>query len=98
MVTFHLFARPALRRLAGGEPDDRRATAVIDEPLARSPQRDQVIRCRIEARDDGWHVSPTKEQGSHVLTSMLDAAAFALVPSGEGELPAGSRVDIELLA
>jgi len=97
MVTFHLFARPALRRLAGGEPDDRRATAVIDEPLARSPQRDQVIRCRIEARDDGWHVSPTKEQGSHVLTSMLDAAAFALVPSGEGELPAGSRVDIELL-
>jgi molybdopterin biosynthesis enzyme len=57
-----------------------------------------VVRCRLEARDDGWHVEPTKEQGSHVLTSMLGARAYALVPAGEGELPAGSRVDIELVA
>jgi molybdopterin biosynthesis enzyme len=62
-----------------------------------SPSREQVIRCRVDARDDGWHVTPTKQQGSHVLTSMLDARAYALVPPGEGELTAGSRVDIELV-
>jgi molybdopterin molybdotransferase len=97
MVTFHLFARPALRALAGARPDETRSSAVLDTPVRRNPARDQVIRCRLEARPDGWHVEPTKEQGSHVLTSMLDAAAFALVPAGEGELAAGERVEVELL-
>ena len=97
MVTFHLFARPALRRLAGAEPFDLRTRAVADAPIERSPERDQVIRCRVDLRDDGWHVAPTKAQGSHVLTSMLEAQAFALVEAGEGAIAAGEHVDIELL-
>jgi molybdopterin molybdotransferase len=99
MVTFHLFARPALRRLAGAETVELRARATLDRPLKLSPGREQVVRCRVAARDDGWHVEPTRNaQGSHVLTSMLGASAFAFVEAGEGELPAGARVDIELLA
>jgi molybdopterin molybdotransferase len=97
MVTFHLFARPALRLLAGAEPDDTRARAVLDVPWRRSPGRDEVVRCRLTAREDGWHVEPTKAQGSHVLTSMLDASAFALIEAGDGEVPAGAHVDIELV-
>jgi molybdopterin molybdotransferase len=97
MVTFHLFARPALRVLQGADPSDIHVRAVLDSPITRNPVRDQAVRCRLEARDDGWHVEPTKEQGSHVLTSMLGARALALVPAGEGELPAGARVDAELL-
>jgi molybdopterin molybdotransferase len=97
IVTFHLFVRPALRRLAGGEASDTRARALLDSPLARNPKRDEVVRCRLEARDDGWHVRPTKEQGSHVLTSMVGADAFALIPRGEGEVAPGERVDIEIL-
>jgi molybdopterin molybdotransferase len=97
MVTFHLFVRPALRVLAGAEPADTRVRAILDTPLPRTPNRDEVVRCRLEARDDGWHVTPTGSQGSHVLSSMLDADAFALVPAGEGGLAAGERVDIELV-
>ena len=65
--------------------------------VERHPHRDQALRCRLHAEDDGWHVQPTKEQGSHVLTSMVGAAALALVPAGLGELSAGDRVDVELL-
>ena len=97
MVTFHLFARAALRRLAGGNPDDRRATAVLDARVARNADRDEVLRCTLSARDDGWHVAPTKEQGSHVLTSMLGAGAFALVTAGQGEIAVGDRLPVELL-
>ena len=57
----------------------------------------EVLRCRLEARPDGWHVAPTKPQGSHILSSMVGAGALALVPRGEGELPAGSQIDIEFL-
>jgi molybdopterin molybdotransferase len=98
MVTFHLFARPALRALAGARADDTRASAVLDEPLRRNAGRDEVVRCRLRAEDDGWHVSPTRDnQGSHVLTSMLAAEAFALVEAGEGTIEPGERVPIELL-
>ena len=97
MITFHLFARPALLALAGASPDVTRARALLDEPVPRSPGREQVIRCRLDPRDDGWHVRPTKQQGSHVLSSMLDAAALALIPAGEGTVEAGERVDIELV-
>ena len=97
MVTFHLFARPALRALAGAEPSDSHGTAVLDAPVRRSPDRDQAVRCLLRAADDGWHVEPTKAQGSHVLTSMLGAGALALVPPGDGAAQAGERVHIELL-
>jgi molybdopterin molybdotransferase len=98
MVTFHLFARPALRRLAGADHADSRATALLDSPVKQARERESMIRCRLRAEEDGWHVDPTTAaQGSHVLTSMLGAGAFALVPAGEGELPAGTRVDVELL-
>lgn len=97
IVTFHLFARPALRRLAGGDARDTRAQARIDVAYPREPGRDQVLRVRLDARADGWHVTPTKPQGSHVLTSMLGAGAFAIVPRGDGEVAAGSALDIELL-
>jgi molybdopterin molybdotransferase len=98
LVTFHLFARPALRALAGAATNDKHARAILDVAIPREPGRDQVLRCRLDARDDGWHVAPTKPQGSHVLSSMIGAGAYALIPRGEGEFPAGAEVDIELLS
>jgi molybdopterin molybdotransferase len=97
MVTFHLFARPALRRLAGADPGDVRSTAVLDVPLVRNPSRAQVVRCRLHTEADGWHATPTGPQGSHVLSSMLGVDAFALIREGHTELAAGTRIDIELV-
>jgi molybdopterin molybdotransferase len=97
-VTFHLFARPALERLAGAAETARpRAIAVLDEAVARHPLRDQAVRCTVRDGSDGRHVRPTGPQGSHVLTSMLRADALAVIPAGEGEVAAGDRVEVELL-
>jgi molybdopterin molybdotransferase len=97
MVTFHLFARPALRRMAGADPAERYATAVLDVPLARHPGRAQVIRCRLHTEPDGWHATPTGDQGSHVLSSMVGVDAFALVREGDTEVAAGTPIDVELI-
>ena len=97
MVTFHLFARPAVRALQGADPGIEPAAARAGEPLRRNPKRDQMVRVRLERGDDGWTATPTKAQGSHVLTSMLGAAGLARVPAGDGDIAAGERVDIELL-
>jgi molybdopterin molybdotransferase len=97
IVTFLLFAAPALRALQGADPGITRASAVLDAAVARNPRREQAVRCRLRSADDGWHAEPTGPQGSHLLTSMLGARALALIPAGDGELAAGERVEIELL-
>jgi molybdopterin molybdotransferase len=98
MVTFQLFARPALAALQGAEPEARRATASLEEAVARNPQREQAIRVRLLQGENGLVARPTKgAQGSHVLTSMLGADALALIAPGDGRAEAGERVEVELL-
>ena len=97
MVTFMLFVRPAILRMLGAEERPARATAILDEDYKKVPGRAHLVRCRLELADDGWHARPTKDQGSHVLTSMLGADALAIVPTESGPVSAGRRVEIELL-
>jgi molybdopterin molybdotransferase len=98
MVTFALFVRPALAALQGADPAITRTTARLDQPIKRNPRREQAVRVRLRAGDDGWRATLTKgAQGSHVLTSMLGANALALVPPGEGEAAAGELLEVELL-
>ncbi len=98
MVTFQLFVRPALAALQGADPAVIRTTALLDEPVARHPHREQAVRVRLRATENGWRAVPTRgAQGSHVLTSMLGADALAMVMPGQGEAPAGERVEVELL-
>jgi molybdopterin molybdotransferase len=97
MVTFQLFARPALAALQGADPAARRATATLDEAVGRNPRREEAVRVRLRHAEDGLHALTTGEQGSHILTSMLGADALALVAAGDGELSAGERVEVQFL-
>lgn len=99
MVTFLLFVRPAIRAMLGVAGEEaRRTTAILDQEYPKQPGRAHLVRCRLELREDGWHARPTKEQGSHVLTSMLGADALAIIPTAAGGVAAGERVEIELLS
>ena len=98
MVTFQLFVRPALAALQGADPGITRTTARLARPVERNRQREQAVRVRLAAGDDGWQASPTKDaQGSHVLTSMLGADGLALIAPGDGDAPVGELVEVELL-
>jgi molybdopterin molybdotransferase len=98
VVTFSLFARPALAALLGAREermlDPEAALAVA---VRRRPMREQALRVRLH-RDDGQTVAvPNGPQGSHVMSSLLGADALAMIPPGDGELAAGSRVPLEHL-
>jgi molybdopterin molybdotransferase len=97
MVTFVLFARPALRALQGSDPSATRTVARLDGPIPANEDRDQAVRCRLRVADDGWHAEPTGPQGSHVMSSMLGAGALAIVPAGERDLAPGELVSVELI-
>jgi molybdopterin molybdotransferase len=97
MVTFQLFVRPALAALQGADPAAARGYAALTEQVPRNPRREEAVRVRLEATEDGWRATPTGPQGSHVLTSMLGAEALARIERGEGTVEPGERVEIELL-
>ena len=97
IVAFLLFARPAIQALLGVELARERTTAILDQDYEKRAGRAHLVRCRLELADDGWHVRPTKDQGSHVLTSMLGADALAIIPTESESVSAGDRVEIELL-
>jgi len=97
MVSFELFARPGLRRLAG-YPDDRlsrpRLAAVAAEPLRRRPDgRVSFVRVEVEVDDGALRVRIAGGQGSHQLSAMARANGLAILPDGPG-VEAGERVDV----
>jgi molybdopterin biosynthesis enzyme len=83
--------------MQGAAVEQRRAAATFDADYAKRPGRAHVVRCTLTARDDGWHVRPTKEQSSHVLTSMLGVQALAYLEVDRADVRAGERVEIEIL-
>jgi molybdopterin molybdotransferase len=91
-VTFVLFARPALAALQGGDARVPRTSATLGVAVERHPDRDECVRIRRAA--DGT-VHPTGPQDSHVLSSLLGADGLAIVPRGDGVLPAGTEVAVE---
>jgi molybdopterin molybdotransferase len=97
MVGFHLFVRTALAAMQGADPSVPRASATLEAPVPRHPSREQAVRVHLDTSGDGWCARSTGPQGSHMLTSMLGASALALIAPGEGEVPAGERVEVELL-
>jgi molybdopterin molybdotransferase len=99
VVTFSLFVLPALNALQGRTEERRLETeAVLDVDVKRSPRREQAIRVVLKRGLGPTTAVPNGAQGSHILTSLLGADALAMVPAGEGIVPAGSTVALEELA
>src|SRR5688572_25733598 len=102
MVSFELFARPALRRLAGFAGDELSrplVDAIAEDGLARQPDgKLHLVRVVLSRRssDGAFVVRSAGGQGSHLLTSMSRANAFALVPDGDG-VQAGGTVPTMIL-
>jgi molybdenum cofactor synthesis domain-containing protein len=102
MVSFELFARPALKQMAGVIGDGRfrtRVTAIADEPFKRRPDG-KTHFVRVVAVDDDigarWHVRSAGGQGSHQLLGMARANALAVIPDGDG-VSTGDGVTVMLL-
>jgi molybdopterin molybdotransferase len=97
MVTFELFVRPAMRRLAGDPRLFRpRVTARMGAVLDNPGPRWGYLRVQLAEEPGGLVARATGEQGSGILTSMLRADALAVVPP-DTRLEPGEPVEVILL-
>ena len=94
-VTFELFARPALRRMAGHARCFRRPLrARLTEAVSTRPEKAYYLRARIDPDGEGWLATPVGAQGSAILTGLAAADGLAIVPLGVSDLAAGVEVDV----
>jgi molybdopterin molybdotransferase len=97
MVTFVLLVAPALRSMMGSTRIRHQARGVLACDYEKPAGRAHAVRCRLEAGGAGWQATPAGHQGSHVLSSMLEADALAIIPSATERVAAGEQVELELL-
>ena len=98
LVTFELFARPALRALAGLRGTGRhtaraRLAAAQDKPAAL----DVFLRARVRRTRAGLAATPLRTQLSGHLTSVAGYDALALLPAGRARFARGAEVEVMLL-
>lgn len=100
LVSFELFARAGVRKLAG-HPASRLQRVALPGVAAEEVRRrvdGKIHFVRVQATVDGGQlvVRPVSGQGSHQLSGMAQANALAIVPDGSG-VPVGSQLDVLLL-
>jgi molybdopterin molybdotransferase len=97
MVTFELFVRPALLKLAGRRRLTRpRVQARALAPVANPGSRRGYLRVQLEPIEQGLGARLTGEQGSAILRSMVAADGLAVVPP-DTIVPSGGNLEVIVL-
>jgi molybdopterin molybdotransferase len=100
MVTFYQFVRDALLYLQGQSEVVALPTQkiVCTSPIKKAPGRTEFQRGILSLDASGqWSVRTTGDQGSGILSSMSQANCFIILPTDQGNVPAGTTVDVQLL-
>ncbi len=97
MVTFDLFARPAILKMMGRDWHAAAAEAELAH-AERSDGRRTYMRVRLERANGRLIAHSTGNQSSGVLTSLVNADGLLIIPEGMTDIPAGTRLPVRLLA
>jgi len=98
MVTFELFVRPLLLRLAGHRVLTRPVVrATLGETLRKKPGRLHFVRVALARDGERFVARSTGNQSSGVLRSMTLAQGLLVFPAAATELAAGASAEVHVL-
>jgi molybdopterin molybdotransferase len=98
MITFELFARPAILKMLGKKNLTKPIIeAVLEEPVINDDGRRVFARAIVEKRGSQYFASLTGPQGSGILTSMSLANGLVIVPEDRAKVDAGDVVQVMML-
>jgi molybdopterin molybdotransferase len=95
MVSFDVFARPAILKMMGRSAQTATAEAELAEGM-RSDGRQTYVRVSLERSNGKLIAHSTGNQSSGVLTSLVQADGLMIVPEGMKDIPVGSRLPVRL--
>jgi len=98
MITFELFARPAMRKMMGKTNLIRPMVDVTMESTAKNSDGRRIfLRAIVRQKGDRLYAKTTGPQGSGILTSMSLANALVIVPESVASVEKGDTVKAIML-
>ncbi|MCL0057931.1 molybdopterin molybdotransferase MoeA, partial [Dehalococcoidales bacterium] len=98
MITFELFARPAMLKMMGKKNLAKpMVEAVIKNPIVNKGGRRIFARAIVEKRGGQYFAQLTGPQQSGILTSMALANGLVVVPEDKAEVAEGEVVKVMML-
>ncbi len=97
-VTFELFGRPVIRKMLGHTHLLRQqAEVVVEDGVSESVMRRHYVRAHVEWKNGSLIAHTTGNQGSNIMTSLLNANALLIVPEGGITIQPGGTVQAMML-
>jgi molybdopterin molybdotransferase len=98
LVSFELFARPAILKMMGISNLNRATiSVVVEEALNNDEERRVYLRAFVEKRGERYFAHTTGPQGSGILTSMIRANALVIIPETATMVEPGDVVQAIML-
>lgn len=98
MVTFELFARPAILKMMGKKDFTKPVIeAILEDSIVNTDGRRIYTRVIVEKRDNQYFARLTGPQGSGILTSMSLADGLAIVPEDTSRVKNGDKIQVMML-
>lgn len=97
-VTFELFGRPVIRKMSGHTRLLRpQIDVVVEDGVGERVMRRHYVRAHVEWREGRFTARTTGNQGSNIMTSLLNANALVIVPEGGVEIHPGDMAKAIML-
>ena len=98
IVTFELFARPAIFKMMGKKNFQKpMVEAALEGSIKNTDGRRIYARAHVEKRDGQYHARVTGPQGSGILTSMSQANGLVIVAEDKAVVKDGEMVPVMML-
>ncbi|MBI2829892.1 MAG: molybdopterin molybdotransferase MoeA [Chloroflexi bacterium] len=98
MITFELFARPAILKMLGKKNWTKPVIeAVIEEDVSNSDGRRVFARAIVDKKDGYYSARLTGPQGSGILTSMSLANGLVVIPEEKQKVRKGDTVKVIMM-
>ena len=98
MVSFEMFARPAILKMQGfAEWRRPMVEATLVDGIKRKDDRRHYVRVRVEEQEGRYRAYLTGDQGSGILSSMVDANGLAIIPEDWPSVLPGTQVQVMML-
>ncbi len=97
-VTFELFGRPVIRKMLGHTRLLRpQVEVIVEDGVADVAMRRHYVRAHVTWRDGRFVARTTGNQGSNIMTSLLNANALVIVPEGGVQVRPGDTAQAMML-
>ena len=98
MITFELFARPAILKMMGKKNLSKPSVkAIVEGGIQNSDGRRIFARAVVRRKNERYFARLTGPQGSGILTSMTSANGLVIVPEDVSAVKEGDTVEVLML-